>query len=202
LKIQVPREDLLKQIGYREPPQPKLLKMADEMLGLLRDLLEPRLSFRAIQGDEDLPAFLAGAVLKYVGAATLGPKLESKVKDLFDEGKAAEAYILDTAGSIAVAKAGDILWDSIRQDAATRGFKKGLRRTPGCRGVDLETQRWIFECLADRGLGIMLTESFMMAPRKSLSFLARFGGKLKATFSCKGCPQYSDCTLRSSKGMI
>lgn len=196
MKIQVPREDLLKQIGYRETPQPKLLKMADEMLGLLRDLLEPRLSFKAIQGEEDLPAFLAGAVLKYVGAATLGPKLENRVKAFFDEGKPAEAYILDTAGSIAVTKAGDILWDSIRRDAATRGFKKGLRRTPGCRGVDLETQRWIFEYLADRELGIMLTESFMMAPRKSLSFLARFGGKLKATFSCKGCPQYSDCTLR------
>jgi len=196
LKIQVPRQDLLKQIGYKESPQPKLLRMADEMLGLLDRLVEPRRTFKAILEEEDLPPFLIGAALKYVGAATLGPKLENRVKDLFEEGKPAEAYILDTAGSIAITKTGDILWDEIRQDAAAKGFKKGLRRTPGCRGVDLETQKWIFEWLADPELGITLTQSFMMAPRKSLSFLARFGGKLKASFSCKGCPQYSDCTLR------
>jgi hypothetical protein len=196
LNIQVPREDLLRQLGYREPPQPKLLSMVDQMLGLLEDLVEPRLAFKEMREKQDLPSFFVGAVVKYAGAATLGQKLENKVTDLFDNGKPAEAYILDTAGSIVVAKAGDILWGEIRQDAAAKGFKKGLRRTPGCRGIDLETQKWLFEKLANRDLGVYLTSSYMMFPRKSLSFLARFGGKLKETFSCKGCPQYSECTLR------
>jgi len=196
LNLQVAREDLLKQIGYRQPPQPKLLDMVDKMLALLVNLIEPRLTFKDIQGENDLPPFLIGAVLKYTGAATLGPKLENKVKDLFDEGKPAEAYILDTAGSIAITEAGGILWERIRQDAASKGFKKGLRRTPGCRGIEIETQQWIFERLADPELGIKLTESCMMVPRKSLSFLARFGGKPIGTFSCKGCPQHRDCTLR------
>ena len=196
MNIQVSREELLKQLGYKDPPQPRLLDMVLEVLGLLGDLVEPRLAFKGIQGDNELPAFLRGAVLKYAGAATLGLKLENKVKDLFDEGKAVEAYILDTAGSLAMTKAGDILWDEIRQDAEAKGFKTGLRRTPGCRGIDLETQKWIFEKLADRDLGIHLTSSYMMFPRKSLSFLVRFGGKLKETYSCKGCPQYADCTLR------
>ena len=196
MNIQVHREDLLKQIGYKEPPQPKLLEIVDEILGLLEDLVEPTQVFKEIQDEKDLPPFLMGAVLKYAGAATLGPKLENKVKDLFDEGKPAEAYILDTAGSIAITKAGNILWDEIKQDAAAKGSKKGLRRTPGCQGIDLETQQWIFGKLADLDLGIKLTTSYMMFPRKSLSFLARFGGRLKGTFSCKGCPQYTDCTLR------
>ena len=199
MTIQVPREDLLKQIGYREPPQPKLLEIVDEMLGLLKDLLEPKLAFKEIQDQGILPPFLIGAVLKYTGAATLGPKLEDKVKNLFEEGKPAEAYILDTAGSIAITKAGNTLWDEIRQDAAVKGFKKGLRRTPGCQGIDLETQQWIFERLKNPDLGIELTQSWMMVPRKSLSFLARFGGKLKRNFSCKGCPQHSECSLRSDK---
>jgi hypothetical protein len=196
LNIQVSREDLLKQLGYKDPPQPRLLDMVVEMLKLLEGLVEPRLAFKEIQDQEDLPFFLISAVLKYAGAATLGPGLENKVKDLFDRGKAAEAYILDTAGSIAITKAGNILWDEIRQDAASKGSKTGLRRTPGCRGIDLETQKWIFGKLADSDLGIQLTSSYMMFPRKSLSFLSRFGGKLKGTFSCKGCPQYSDCSLR------
>jgi len=196
LNIQVHREDLLKQIGYKEPPQPKLLEIVDEILGLLEDLVEPTQAFKEIQDEKDLPPFLMEAALKYAGAATLGPKLENRVKDLFDEGKPAEAYILDTAGSIVITKAGNILWDEIKQDAAAKGSKQGLRRTPGCQGIDLETQQWIFGKLADLDLGIKLTTSYMMFPRKSLSFLARFGGRLKGTFSCKGCPQYADCTLR------
>jgi hypothetical protein len=196
LNIQVSREDLLKQIGYKDSPLPRLLGMATDMLGLLDNLVEPRQAFREIQDEKDLPAFLRGAVLKYAGAVTLGPKLENKAKDLFDRGKPAEAYILDVAGSIAVTKVSNILWNEIREDAAAKGFKKGVRRTPGCRGIDLETQKYIFERIDEPDLGIELTSSWMMVPRKSLSFLARFGGNLKGSFSCKGCKQYSDCTLR------
>jgi len=199
LNLRVHREDLLAEMGYRQPPQPKLLEMVDEMLGLLGDLIEPNLAFKEIHGNKGLPPFLVGAALKYAGAATLGPKLENRVKELSDERKAAESYILDTAGSIAVTKAGDLLWEKIRQDAAPRGFKKGLRRTPGCRGIEIETQQWIFEKLGDAGPGITLTQACMMVPRKSLSFLARFGGKLGHGFSCEGCPQYAQCTLRSEK---
>lgn len=196
MNIEISREEFLKQLGYKRTPQPRLMHMVVEMLGLLEEMVEPRLAFKEIQDVEHLPPFLAGAVLKYAGAATLGSKLEDKVKDLFEEGKAAEAYILDSAGSIAMTKAGNILWDEIMLDAAAKGFKKGLRRTPGCRGIDLETQKWIFEQIVDCDLGIHLTVSCMMFPRKSLSFLARFGGRLKGSFPCKGCPQYLDCTLR------
>jgi len=196
LNIRVQREELLRQIGYRQPPESRLLKMIDDVLALLGDLIEHKLAFKVIQDEQSLPPFLVGAALKYAGGATLGQKLENKVKELFDEEKPAEAYILDTAGSIAITKAGDALWSRIRQDAASKGFRKGMRRTPGCRGIELDTQRWIFEELADPDLGITLTESWMMVPRKSLSFLARFGGKLKNSFSCEGCPQYADCTLR------
>jgi hypothetical protein len=199
LNVQLTREELLKQLGYKQPPPPKLLNVVDEMLGLLNGLIEPAQGFKPIQDERDLPSFLVGAVLKYAGATTLGPNLENKVKDLFEKGKPAEAYILDTGGSIAITKAGDILWDEIREHAAAKGFKKGLRRTPGCRGIDLETQGWIFGKLADLDLGIELTSSYMMSPQKSLSFLARFGGKLRGAYPCKDCPQYWTCSLRSNK---
>jgi len=196
MKLQVSREELLRKLGYRANPQPRLMYMVLEMIELLGGVVKPDLAFKKIPGEKALPPFLSGADLKYAGAATLGPTLEDKVNELFKEGRAAEAYILDTAGSLAMTKAGDILWDRIRKDASAKGFKRGLRRTPGCRGIDLETQRWVFEKLGDRNPGIHLTASCMMFPRKSLSFLARFGGKLKDSFSCKGCRQRAECTLR------
>jgi hypothetical protein len=196
LNISVKREQLLRELGYREPPEPKILEIVEDVLGLLDDLIEPRLVFKEIGHQEGLPSFLAGAALQYAGSSTLGPKLEKRVKAFFDGGKPAESYVLDTAGSVAITQAGNLLWQRIRRDAASRGFTGGLRRTPGCRGIEMETQRWIFQMLADAEPGITLTESCMMVPRKSLSFLARFGGKLKQAFSCKGCPQYAVCTLR------
>jgi len=196
LTVCVKREELLKELGYRQAPDPRLLQLIDDVLIMMGDLAEYKSVYKEICDSEGLPPFLIGAPLKYAGAATLGEKLENRVKELFDKGKPAEAFILDTAGSVAVTKAGDMLWTRIKEDALARGFGKGLRRTPGCIGIELETQRWIFEQLADPGLGITLTESWMMVPRKSLSFLARFGGKLIKSFSCRACPRYSGCTLR------
>ena len=43
MNIQVTRENLLKQIGYKESPQPELLEIVDEILESLEDLLEPGL---------------------------------------------------------------------------------------------------------------------------------------------------------------
>ena len=197
MSISVKREELLRELGYSQPPESRILEIVEDVLSLLDELLEPTLVFREIGDREGLPPFLAGAVLKYAGSATLGPKLEERVKAFFEAGRAAESYILDTAGSVAVTRAGNLLWQRITSDAASRGLTTGLRRTPGCRGIDMETQRWIFEMLADAEPGITLTESGMMVPRKSLSFLARFGGKPGKGFSCKGCPQYAQCTLRS-----
>lgn len=197
MNISVQREELLRELGYRRTPEPKILAIIEDVLALLDDLIEPNLVFKAIRNQESVPSFLAGASLKYTGSATLGPKLETRVKWLFDRGQPAEAYILDTAGSVAITKVGDLLWSRIRRDAASKGFKKGLRRTPGCRGIEMETQEWIFGRLAGAETGITLTESCMMVPRKSLSFLARFGGRQRKGFSCKGCPQHAQCTLRS-----
>lgn len=195
MSIRIPREELFKRIGYQDQPQSRLLDVADEMIEALAALAEPKRGFKAFRDKNDLPPFLLGATLKYSGALTLGPKLEDRVRDLFSRGKSVEAYILDTVGSVAVSLEGDQLWDEIRKHAASRGFNKGLRRSPGCRGIEMETQRWIFERMKDLDLGIALTQSGMMVPRKSLSFLARFGGHLQGTLSCEGCKHYAECSL-------
>lgn len=197
MTILVQKGELLRELGYRQPPEGKILEVIDVVLAGLESVLEARLVFKAVADEEGLPPFFRGAALNYVGSATLGQKLEIRVKALFDRGESVEGYILDTAGSVAITKAGDLLWSRIGQHAASRGFAKGLRRTPGCQGIGMETQHWVFEKLAGAEPGISLTDSCMMVPRKSLSFLVRFGGKLQRGFSCKGCPQYAQCTLRA-----
>jgi hypothetical protein len=196
LRIKICRDDVLKQLGYKSPPQKALLELIDTMLGSMEELLEPSTAYTEIREGIRVPPFLQGARLKYVGIATIGSSLEKKVGELFEAGEPTEGYILDVIGSLASTKTGNVLWEEIKQDAGRKGFKRGIRRTPGCQAVDLATQGWILEQLGDRDAHVELTPSYMMIPRKSLSFLARFGGTMRKSFSCAGCRQFSSCEMK------
>jgi hypothetical protein len=196
LRIEICTDDLLKQFGYKSAPQKLLLELIDAMLGSMKELLEPSTHYKEIREGIRVPPFLQGARLKYVGIATIGSGLEKKVGELFEAGKPTEAYILDVIGSLASTKTGNRLWEEIKQDAGRKGFKGGIRRTPGCQAIDLAAQGWILDQLGDRDVHVEITPSYMMIPRKSLSFLARFGGTLRSSLSCVGCRQFSDCEMK------
>jgi hypothetical protein len=193
----IQRDEVLKQIGYKNPPERNLLHLMDQMLELADTCLDPVMRFKEINGSGDLPLFLRGSSLSYTALATIGPRLEGRAKEFFDSGRAVEGYLLDTIGSVAVMRVGNALWAEIVEDAALRGVAQGLRRAPGCRGVPMEVQKWIVETFHDPALGIRVTSSCMLFPRKSFAFLGRFGGKLETAFPCKGCPQQLNCDLRS-----
>jgi hypothetical protein len=192
----VHRDDVLKEIGYKEPPSGKLLDLIDEMLKEGNSLIEPFTGFREVTGEKGLPRFLQGSALGYIAVISLGPGLETAVKELFDSGKPTEGYLLDVVGSLAVMRGANLLWADIMADAASKGVEKGMRRAPGCNGVPMEFQRWIIEAFHDPAMGVEVTSSNMLVPRKSFAFFGRFGGKLEGAFPCKGCPQFLNCDLR------
>ena len=185
MSINVTREHVLKQIGYKSRPEEKLLQLIDQLLESGRALLNPLMRFKEIARSEDLPLFFNGAPLSYIALASIGAGLESRVQQFFDSKRAMEGYLLDTIGSLAVMHAGNALWAEMMKDAGLRGFKKGLRRAPGCEGVPMELQKWIVETFGDPHLGIHLTQSYMLVPRKSFAFLGRFGGKGEALFPAR-----------------
>ena len=191
----VNRYDVLKEIGYKEPPAGKLQHLIDEMVEDGNALIEPFTVFREVTREKTLPRFLDGCAIGYIALTSLGTRLEARIKELFDSGKPAEGYLLDVVGSVAVMQTGNLLWAEIRQDAASKGFEKGLRRAPGCEGVPMELQRWIIETFHDPAMGVEVTPSNMLVPKKSFAFFGRFGGKLEGAFPCKGCPRYNGCTL-------
>lgn len=192
----IQREDVLKEIGYREPPSGKLQHLIDDMLEEGNTLILPFTRFREVTSQKGLPRFLQGSALGYIALTSLGARLEARAKELFDSEQPTEGYLLDVVGSLAIMRTADLLWAEITEEAISRGFEKGMRRAPGCKGVPMEFQRWIIEAFHDPAMGIEVTPSNMLVPRKSFAFLGRFGGKLVGAFPCKGCPQYLHCTLR------
>ena len=196
MKIEISRDDVLKLLGYKGLPKKVLLDAIDHMLEAAEETIAPSMVFKEIKEESPIPVFYEGAALRYVGIVTIGSKLEDRVVELFESGQPTEAYILDVIGSLAASKAGNLFWESLRHDAASKGFPRGVRRAPGCQGVDMETQGWLFEQLRGQNIHVNISSTYMMIPRKSLSFVARFGGRMKRTFSCAGCRQFAECSMK------
>ena len=104
------RDDVLKFLGYKQPPDTKILHLIDEMLEEGKSLAAPLMRFKEIAHEKDPPLFLHGAASSYIALASIGPRLETRSKELFGTGKPTEGYLLDTIGSLAIMQVGNSLW--------------------------------------------------------------------------------------------
>lgn len=101
---------------------------------------------------------------------TIGAELEKRSADLIQKNEMLRGLVLDTFGSEAaedVARQSDKV---IAQEALRLGLWPSKRFSPGYGIWDIREQRYIFQTLPAGGIGVRLTDSFMMVPRKSVSF--------------------------------
>lgn len=102
-----------------------------------------------------------------VYAVTIGPAIEDKVQELVRKGEYTRALVYDAVGS-AYAEG---LADAAQSYLEGFFFPNELtpRYSPGYGDLDLEVQRVIFEILTPESIGLELTSSFMIKPRKSIT---------------------------------
>jgi hypothetical protein len=123
-----------------------------------------------------------GRVFPYV--VTLGAELEAKVADYPDM---LEKYYLDTIGNVALTQARKHLEDGLRSRLALGGMSF---MSPGSlKDWPIEEQRPLFEIMGDveATIGVRLSESLLMIPRKSVSGLF-FSTEVNFQ-SCQLCPR-------------
>lgn len=152
------------------------------------------------QAEDDLPQPVRGADFIAFAVATIGGKLEKKTQQLMNAGKFTSSMILDALGSCAVSKlshkVAEIIFEQAKSNrlSTTRVFEPGA----GSSHWPIENQSFIFDNLDASQVGISLTPSYIMVPKKSISFIMGLGEKIqqaKDLFSCEGCPR-TDCTYR------
>jgi hypothetical protein len=102
---------------------------------------------------------------------TIGQPIEDEITRLFHTGEMASAVVLDSVGSVAVESVADYVNQQICDRALAAGLSLTHRISPGYSDWPLNEQQAIFALLAADN-GVTLTESFMMHPRKSVSFAA------------------------------
>ncbi|WP_272881610.1 hypothetical protein [Fundidesulfovibrio soli] len=133
-----------------------------------------RRDFEALFGPHLDGAVLTRAALEgcpgvWVLAASIGPALEERARELFDAGEAFSGYALDLCGNLLADKA-----LRSRMDAAKAQEPPGSRFTrrisPGYRDFPLAAQA-VFAELTGAATGIACGAGMGLAPRKSLTAL-------------------------------
>ncbi len=139
---------------------------------------------------------LAGATQVAFAVCTIGPALDERVTALFAEDPV-RALALDGAGTAAVGEVTRMVRARICGKASLRELGAGMRASPGQEGWQLEQQRVLFSLVPAEEIGVRLTESCLMLPRKSISFVVGLGPEMRPdAVTCDFCSKRERCAWR------
>jgi hypothetical protein len=149
-----------------------------------------------------LAAKLAPARGLLVMVATIGPRLEARVKEYQERGDMLDAYLLDLAGSALVENVYYSGFQHLEIETAAMGLEATTPFGPGhSYWSNLADQEVIFSLVDAGGLGIKLTDTYLMLPRKSISGVSGIGrGFDVAEHHCRYCSLRRTCYLSRAKG--
>lgn len=144
---------------------------------------------------------LAGATRVVFLAATIGEAVEAAVTRHFDEGRYAHSVLLDAAATAAVEQVCDASEAMLRPQFAKEGFAMRWRFSPGYGDWDIHAQPELLRLTQAESIGISLTESLMLRPRKSVTAvigLVRGGDDKELPKGCAVCLKL-DCPSRKKE---
>ncbi|MEW5784641.1 MAG: hypothetical protein AB1767_06140 [Bacillota bacterium] len=136
---------------------------------------------------------LAGASQLSLVLCTVGSALEERVAALM-AADPARALALDGAATAAVRATAATVSDMITAQAKEQTLQTGMRIYPGQEGWPIEQQSTLFELIPAARINVRLTESYLMLPRKSVSFVIGLGSEmLSDKVPCDYCSKKERC---------
>ena len=198
--IEIPRDQayrLLGMHGVEREPMESVQRNFEREYATARGLVEARVvSISSRSGIRGSAFFDGGAPIALV-VCTIGSALEERVAELAARERVARAMLLDAMGSAAVEELADRRNRRICEEALRAGLDPGPRASPGYGAWKLEDQAWLFQELAPQEIGVTLGETWMMNPRKSISYAVPLtGGAAGRPGRCARCG-LADCAHRT-----
>jgi len=215
MKIKISEEEVLRYQGYHRKKEEKINEM---VLQITREeishgflLVKPRGIYSkeivteitstrkvylknnySLDFSSSMIRFLEGVDCLMLGAVTIGRELEEKVSELFGQGDYFRAVALDAVGTVSAIYLRDYINSLVCQETRKQNLQITRVFSPGSHHWDISEQEKIFQIIPAEKIGITLTDSYMMYPQKSLSWLIGFGKKIAMPFqeqkhSCKIC---------------
>lgn len=173
--------------------RPQFIRASRRILG--RTSVAVELPAASLEGEAIVRA-LEGAERAVAVVCTLGALLDRRVSCLLATDPLL-ALAFDGLGSGACERLAAEVCDEIGQEAAAEGNCVTGPLSPGMIGWPLrEAQRQVFAFVDPAPLGVVLTSSGQMIPRKTLSFIVGVGPGVRARTSCPTCGVGDRCTFR------
>ncbi len=145
---------------------------------------------------------LAGCEKVACIAVTVGENIENEVTKKFAAGNYVSSVLLDAAATAAVEQAADELEKAIAREVSKESLKMRRRFSPGYGDWQLENQKNFFYVTGAPEIGMNLTESLMLVPRKSVTAIIGLekifssDKNIKNKKSCASCDKIN-CLARS-----
>jgi hypothetical protein len=212
--------DVLRREGFRgySEIRPEIRVLIKELLAGIKKthLLEPAIAYEiytitelsqrqtSLEGKREvlaslLSSLLPGAKELVVAVCTIGPRLEKQVTNYTRQGELLRGTLLDGIGSAAV----DLLTEEsckfIAREAASRGYEVSSPINPGMPGLPIAKQRQLLKLVPAGKIGVSLTSSGIMVPRKSVSMVMGIGpqmAKWTRAEVCARCHLKKTCPYR------
>ncbi len=169
---------ILHRIGYKSRTakvNPSVIEIIDEHRQRLEALLQPAALFRILDhADTNQHPIFEGALQVALCVCTIGPDLERTSAEFITNNDILKGFVLDAFGSEAAEEVARQADAAIVKAARNMGLWPSKRFSPGYGIWDIKEQKYIFATLPAADIGIKLTESCMMIPRKSVSFRINF----------------------------
>ena len=173
-KIEVDEKLISRLIGYKKKSQEikePIKKLIAEEKKKLDYLLHSVAIYTIIDYDQtNKHPIFKDAEKVALCICTIGPELEEDIKELMEKNEMLRALILDSIGSEAAEEVAIQSDRILAERAREMNLWPSKRFSPGYGKWDIREQRFMFRVLPAQDIGVRLTESCMMIPRKSVSF--------------------------------
>ncbi len=131
--------------------------------------------------------------------ATIGEQVDNVIKTSLKQKKLSDAYICDAIGSAAVEATVEDFQNKMDSKIKEKNQSTTLRFSPGYCDWKINEQKQVFSVLENDLIGVDLNESYLMAPRKSVSGVFGIGSSKLVdkdeTNPCRLCGMHT-CVAR------
>jgi hypothetical protein len=216
VRLEADPQPIYRALGYRtSSPAPMVTELVEEILQAAIPMLAPRCTVALLPEEGlvfDKSSFTCAGVTfhtepiitKRIRKSTrialfvcsLGPGIEEWSKQELSGGDLLKGYTVDAAASTFVESAADWMERELENFISPRGWKQTNRYSPGYCDWSVREQQKIFSFFPPLPSGVMLTESSLMIPIKSVSGIIGLGPDVeREEYECKLC-DLKDCFQR------
>lgn len=134
----------------------------------------------------------------FVLSATVGEAIEEKSNAFFRNNEYTLGLLIDAAATTAVEEVADQINAYLDKLAKKQGYKSTWRFSPGYGDWPIEVQKDLAQIIGTEEIGVTVTESFTLFPRKSITAIIGLQEELSLDKKLPGCPSCTktDCSLR------